>query len=215
MIKVIGRKSSSNVQAVLWCLQTLGIEYEQKDAGFTYGVVDTAAYRELNPNGTVPTLIDGSNPPVWESGAIIRYLASRYAEEEFWPADAVARATVDQWADWAKINVAQNFTVPVFWAVARTAPSKQNKNTIAAALQTLESYLRIADVQLAKNNWLAGEYLSVADVQFGHILFRYFDIGIERPDLQSVRRYYEHLVQLPAYRNTVMVSYDELRVTDE
>ncbi len=64
-------------------------------SGSTWGiamVVPTARrFYQLNPNRTVPVLQDGDNPPLWETGAILRYLASRYANEAFWPGDLLAR----------------------------------------------------------------------------------------------------------------------------
>ena len=135
MIKIWGRKSSSNVQAVIWCLEILKLPYQRFDAGFTYGVVDTPEYLARNPNGTVPTIAGDDLPAWWESGAIMRHLVNRYCETEFWPEDAVQRAQVDQWAEWAKINIALEFTSPVFWKVVRTAPSMQDPVAIAAALK--------------------------------------------------------------------------------
>ena len=96
MLKVWGRKSSSNVQAVMWCIAELGLDHERIDAGLTYGVVDTPEYLAMNPNGMIPTIRDGDNPPLWEAGAILRYLANGYAVGPFWPADPVARADVDK-----------------------------------------------------------------------------------------------------------------------
>ncbi len=214
MIKVWGRKSSSNVQAVRWCLRELDLEHRQIDAGFRYGVVDTEEYLSMNPNGTIPTLIDGNLPPLWESMAINRYLAGRYSVDPFWPADIEKRAVVDQWAEWVKINVALNFTGPLFWAVVRTAPSKRNYPAISTALKGLDKYLAIADKQLAGNEYLVGDDFTLADIVLGHVLYRYFDIDIERTEYQHLKRYYDLLVQRPAYRATVMISYEELRVTD-
>lgn len=214
MIKIWGRTSSSNVQAVLWCLELLQLPYERIDAGFCYGVIDTPEYLALNPNGTVPTIADDDVPALWESGAIMRHLANRYCESAFWPADAVQRALVDQWAEWSKLNIALGFTAPVFWQVVRTAPSKQNPQAIKAALDSLHVKLAIAERQLADNEYLAGDHLTLADVQFGHVLYRYFDIDIERESLPNVERYYSMLCARPDYQRTVMVSYEELRVTD-
>lgn len=87
MVTVWGRRSSSNVQAVMWCIEELGIPYQRIDAGFTYGVTDTDEYLLMNPNGTVPTIKDDDNKPLWESGAILRYLAGRYTDDQFWPCD--------------------------------------------------------------------------------------------------------------------------------
>ena len=74
--------------------------------------------------------------------------------------------------------------------------------------------LAIAERQLADNEYLAGNDLTLADVHFGHVLFRYFDIDIERDALLNVERYYSMLCARPDYQRTVMVSYEELRVTD-
>lgn len=214
MLKVWGRRSSSNVQALLWCLGELGLAYERVDAGLTYGLVDTPAYLAMNPNGTVPTLRDGDGPPLWETGAILRYLAGAYGPQDFWPKDPIARADVDRWAEWSKINVALGFTVPVFWRVVRTPPSHRDPQAIQQGLAALNKYLAIAEARLARHPFLAGPNFTLADIQFGHCLYRYYDIDIERADHSSLRRYYEDLTARPAYRDTVMVSYEELRETD-
>lgn len=214
MLKVWGRKSSSNVQALMWCIAELALAFERKDAGFTYGVVDAPEYLAMNPNGTVPTLRDADNPPLWETGAILRYLAGVYATEDFWPAEPVARAEVDKWAEWSKINVASRFTVPVFWRVVRTPPSKRNPAAIGDALAVLGKYLDIAEKQLSSFRYLAADTFTLADIQFGHCLFRYFDIDIERPPRPALERYYEALCSRPAFREHVMLSYEELKERD-
>ena len=214
MLKIWGRRSSSNMQALMWCVGELGLEYHRTDAGFTYGVVDTPEYRAMNPNGTVPTVIDGDNPPLWETGAILRYLADQYGPDEFWPRESFARADVDRWAVWSKINIAMNFTAPIFWRTARTAPSQQDHAAIAEALRKLNSFLEIAETRFADSPYLAGDHFTLADIQFSHCLYRYFDIDIDRPEHPNLRRYYEALTERPAYREHVMISYEELRVTD-
>ena len=213
-ITVWGRLSSSNVQVVLWCLDELGLDFKRIDAGFTYGVVDTPQYLDMNPNGTIPTLIDGESPPIFESGAILRYLAASYATDSFWPSDPVARAQIDKWAEWAKINIANLFTAPVFWQVVRTAPSRQDPEMIARNIAALTKYLKIAEARLAQDDYLAGDQFTLADIQMGHCLYRYFDIDIARADLPHLRRYYDRLCQRPAYAKYVMADYSELRVTD-
>ena len=211
MLRIWGRRSSSNVQALMWCVGELGLAYERQDAGFIYGVVDKPDYRAMNPNGTVPTLRDGDGPPLWETGAILRYLASVYGPESFWPRDPVARAGVDKWAEWSKLNVAMNFTAPVFWRVVRTPAARRDPAAIRDALATLGRYLDIAETQLTQSAWLAGAHFTLADIQFGHCLFRYFGIEIERLERPHLRRYYDALVTRPAFREHVMVSYEELR----
>jgi glutathione S-transferase len=72
---------------------------------------------------------------------------------------------------------------------------------------------------LPRNSWRTAPYLcgndfTLADVQFGHLLYRYFDLDIERRERAGLRSYYESLVARPAYREHVMVPYDELRAVE-
>ena len=212
MLTVWGRKSSSNVQALMWCIGELDLAYERIDAGFRYGVNDTAEFLAMNPNGTVPVLREDDGEPLWETGAIIRYLAAQHGSEAFWPKEERRRAQIDKWTEWAKFNVAMNFTGPVFWRVVRTAPALQDQQAIAAALTALGAKLDIAEKQLERHRFLAGDDLTLADIQFGHVLYRYFDIDIPRPSLPRLERYYGNLTERPAFQEHVMVSYEELRV---
>ncbi len=212
MLTVWGRKSSSNVQALMWCIGELGLAHERIDAGFKYGITDTPEFLAMNPNGTVPVLRDGDDEPLWETGAILRYLATQYGDDTFWPKDVRHRAQIDKWTEWAKINIALNFTGPVFWNAVRTAPALQDEKAINAAVAALGAKLDIAESQLGRHRFLAGDRLTLADIQLGHVLYRYFDIDIQRPVHPRLERYYENLTERPAFREHVMVSYEELRV---
>lgn len=211
MIKVWGRASSSNVQSVMWCIAELGLPHERIDAGLMYGVNNTPDYLAMNPNGTIPTLIDGDEPAMWESGAILRYLANSYADEPFWPKDPLRRADVDRWAEWAKVSVQMNFNAPIFWPVVRLPAEKRDDENLQGAITTFENKLRIAQDQLKNHSFLVGDNLTLADIQFGHILYRYFELEIARADLPEISRYYELLTAMPNYRTHVMINFDELR----
>ncbi|HCM5677284.1 TPA: glutathione S-transferase family protein [Klebsiella pneumoniae] len=212
MLNIWGRKTSSNVQALMWCVGELGLDYLRFDVGHRYGGTDGEAFYQLNPNRTVPVLQDGDNPPLWETGAILRYLASRYANEAFWPGDLLARTEVDRWAEWSKQNIALGFTAPVFWRVVRTPAAERDPQAIAAAVTTLEQKLAIAEARLAGSRYLVGDTFTLADIQFGHVLYRYFAIDITRRPLPHLAAYYARLTARPAFRQHVMVSYDELKV---
>lgn len=212
MLTVYGRKTSSNVQALLWCLDELQLDYERIDRGHVFGGLNTQQYRAMNPHGRVPVLVHDNTPAIFETGAILRYVASVFASAPFWPADPVARAKIDKWAEWAKISLAAEFTVPIFWKTVRTAPAKQDPAAIQFAVTAFEAQLATAEAQLADNAFLAGPEFSLADIQLGHILYRYYDIDIKRAALPNMHAYYDRLTQRRAYRERVMVSYEDLRV---
>src|SRR5437870_13018870 len=77
MLKVWGRKTSSNVQKVMWAIGELGLAHERVDIGGPFGGNKEPAYLAMNPNGLVPTL-EEDNLILWESNSIVRYLAGRY-----------------------------------------------------------------------------------------------------------------------------------------
>lgn len=212
MLTIWGRKTSSNVQALMWCVGELSLPYDRHDLGHRFGGLDTPEFLALNPNGTIPILQDGKGPVLWETGAILRYLADAYGDDHFWPQDRARRAEIDKWADWAKLNVAMGFTVPVFWQVVRTAQRDLDARALDLALANLNAKLSIADAQLANAPFLAGADFTLADIQLGHVLYRYFDIDIPRPLLPNLQRYYRDLTQRPAFQEHVIISYDDLRV---
>lgn len=195
----------------MWCIGELDLPYTRYDVGHKFGGTDTEAFYRLNPNRTVPVLQDGTNPPLWETGCILRYLANRYADEIFWPTELIARTEVDRWAEWSKINIALGFTAPVFWRVVRTPAELRDSGIIRRAVSALEEKLAIADTRVRTHSYLVGDAFTLADIQFGHILYRYYDINIERADLPSLAGYYARLAERPAFREHVMVSYDDLR----
>lgn len=213
MLTIWGRRTSSNTQALMWAVGELGLAHVRHDRGHRFGGLDTPDFLAMNPNGAIPVVRDGDGEPLWETGAILRYLAARYGDGgPFWPADPVARVRVDKWAEWAKLNVTSQFTVNVFWRVVRTAPRDRDPAAIQAGVAALERPFGMAEAQLANHAYLAGPAFSLADIQFGHVLFRYFDIDIARPSRPALERYYRSLTERPAFREHVMVSYEELRV---
>ena len=93
MLRVLGRKTSGNVQKVIWLLEEMGEPYKREDYGRQFNNTQDAAYLALNPNGKVPTLVDGGTT-VWESNTILRYLANKRGSP-LYPTDAAARSHVD------------------------------------------------------------------------------------------------------------------------
>ena len=209
MLELFGRASSSNVQMVRWALIEYGVPFTRHDLGENFGGLDTPEFLAMNPNGTIPVIKDG-DLVLFESAAILRYLAERYGPKEAWPKDPITRTRIDMWAEWAKQGPSNRFTSPVFWRVVRTPIERQNPSEISRAVDRFESDLAIAESQLAKHDWLAGDHITHGDFILGHVLFRYFTIKIDRRDFPYVRAYYDRLCARPAYQKAVMLDYSEL-----
>src|SRR5262245_19677010 len=87
MLRVLGRATSGNVQKVVWRLEELGTPYKREDYGRQFNNTQDAAYLGLNPNGKVPTLVDGDTV-VWESNTILRYICNKQGRNDIYPTDA-------------------------------------------------------------------------------------------------------------------------------
>ncbi|NER62099.1 glutathione S-transferase [Pseudomonas sp. MAFF212428] len=205
MLKIWGRKNSSNVRKVLWCAQELGLDYQSIDAGGEFGLVDQPQYRALNPNGRVPMIEDGALV-LWESNSIVRYLGARYGADTPWyPADPVARAQADKWMDWTTSSLAVPFR-PLFWGVLRTPAEQQDWVQINAAHKQCAELLSIADQALAAQPYLSGEDAGMGDIPLGCFVYAWFEMPIERPEMRHLRAWYERLRQRPAYQAAVMTA---------
>jgi glutathione S-transferase len=209
MLKVWGRRNSSNVQKVLWLVGELGLEHEQIDAGGPYGRLDDPEFRRLNPFGLVPA-IDDDGVAVWESHAILRYLAARHGGKRFWPGVA-ERARIEPWMDWHQTAFQPAFMGGLFWGYFRTPEPQRNWPAIRQAAENCERLLRFIDGQLAGRPYLGGDDLTLADIPLGSAMYRYQTLDLPKPDLPNLRRWYDRLCERPAYREHIMLPYDELR----
>ncbi len=81
MLKIWGRKNSSNVQKVLWTCAELEVAFERVDWGGPFGGNQDPAYVAMNPNGLVPTVQDG-DLVIWESNTIMRWLCATRGGEQ-------------------------------------------------------------------------------------------------------------------------------------
>ncbi|UVL82478.1 glutathione S-transferase [Pseudomonas sp. B21-028] len=205
MLKIWGRKNSSNVRKALWCAEELGLAFEAIDAGGAFGVVDTPEYRAKNPNGRVP-MIEDDGFVLWESNAIVRYLLARHASGSAWyPTDLQARATADKWMDWTTSSFAGPFRT-VFWGVLRTPAEQQDWPAIQAAIKECEDLLAMAEEALSERPYLSGEEIGMGDIPLGSFIYAWLEMPIERVAQPHLEAWYRRLQQRPAYRKAVMTA---------
>ena len=184
MLKIWGRSNSVNVKKVMWCVGELGLVHERIDAGGAFGLVGEASYLAMNPNGKVPT-IDDDGYVLWESNAIVRYLAAKYGDGTLWPSGSAERGLADRWMDWAASSFAGPFG-SVFLPLVRMAPDKRDPVAIAAAAAECGKLLRLVEQALAVQPYLGGDRLTIGDVPLGCAAYGYFNLPIERPSLPNV-----------------------------
>ncbi len=203
MRQLLGRANSSNVMKVIWLIEEMGLPYERKDVGGKFGGTDTPQYRAMNPNGVVPTLVEGDFV-LWESNVILRYLAASHeAGHRFWPRELQARANVDRWMDWQQTTLGPSMT-PVFWGLIRTEAQQRDWAAINKAAARLGELYGILDGVLAGSEYIGGAELSLCDMAIGVHAHRWFSFeGIEKPEHTHLRAWYDRLLARPAFKQHV------------
>ena len=211
MLKVWGRITSSNVQKVMWAINETGIAHERIDAGGAFGKTNTPEFGAMNPMRLVPVL-DDNGFVMWESNAIVRYVAETYGRGSLAPQDRQAFAKADQWMDWTATSVQPDIISTIFWGLIRTPVAERNVAAVDASIKRAGERLALLDAHLVGRDYVGGMTLTMADIPIGSLMYRYFTLPIARPSLPNVEAWYGRLCARPAYKANVMVDYSGLKV---
>lgn len=194
-----GGLNSHNVKKVAWAADEIGMRHVRHDIGGSFGYTD--AYLAMNPNRLVPTIEDDGFV-LWESNAILRYLASKYASE-LWPSHLEERASADRWMDW-QFGYA-DAQREAFLNIVRYAPADRDHGAIATSAKQCGEMMSILDAALAKQRWLTGDDFGIGDIPMGVYAHSWYSLDIERPDCPHVAEWYARLRTRPAYAANVMI----------
>ncbi|MGJ4996423.1 glutathione S-transferase family protein [Bradyrhizobium sp. HKCCYLR20261] len=198
-LTIWGRTNSVNVQKVLWCLAELDLPYRRIDAGMQFGRNTEADYLAMNPNGRIPTLVDGDFV-LWESNAIMRYLCLAYGgDTPLYPRAPRHRAGIERWLDWT-LSTVQPTERPLFWGLVRTPPEQRDMAALQKAADEAAVMWRMLDAHLATRTCIEAESFTLADIALGAYARRWFGVeGVVKPDLPNLARWYGLIAQRPAF----------------
>jgi len=196
MLKIWGRVSSVNVQKVVWCCDELGLAYERIDCGGKFGINDTPAYLAMNPNGLVP-VIDEDGFILYESNAIVRYLAAR--DPRLFPQEPRRRADVDRWMEWQSTGFTPAQT-QAFWMLIRTPEPQRDMAAVEASRVKSEKHAAVLDQHLAGHRYLTGDTFTAADIVVGCAAHRWLNLPLARQPRPHLERWYGELKARPASR---------------
>lgn len=211
MLTVHGRKTSINVQKVMWVIGELGLAHTRTDVGGTFGGLDTSSFGTLNPNRLVP-VIDDNGFKLWESNAIVRYLADNYGRGRLAPEGRYAFAVADQWAEWAQSTLYGDIITTCFLQLIRTTAKERSTALVAAAVERSGTKLALLEAQLEGKPFVTGEALTIADIAIGTLMYRYMNLPIKRPRLPNVEGWYQRLSHRKPYQEHVMVDFQAMKV---
>ena len=201
-ITVFGRADSSNVQKVLWLLDELGLPFERLDRGGRFGGLDDPAYRALNPNGRVPTVVDG-DLILWESHAIMRHYARRHPEAGLMPADPADAARTDMVLDWTHTTLWHTLG-PAFRAVARQGQGRDAPDVVRALDETA-GLIATLETLLTGRHHIGGRF-GLGDIPPAVALDRWLFLGRDFRPWPAVWSWHRRCAERPAYRARVFAT---------
>lgn len=198
-ITIWGRANSVNVQKVLWCASELDLAIERIDAGMAFGHNDQPHYLQMNPNGRIPTLVEGDFV-LWESNAILRYLVLAHGRgATLYPEAAKIRAGIERWLDWT-LSTLQPAERPVFWGLVRTPAAERDMAALQRDTDAVGRLWTMIDAHLVGRDVMEGETFSLADLALGTYARRWFGVeGVVKPELPHLMRWYQRVATRPAF----------------
>lgn len=196
MLKIWGRLSSLNVQKVMLAVRELALPHELVERGGQFGGLDTPEYGKLNPNRRVPVIDDGGFV-LWESNAIVRYLAARYGNGTLWPTDPCVRGDADRWMDWQTTEW-QPAMIPSFLQLIRTPESERNAAVIDKSVKQINACAQLLDAALQGRDYVSGAQFTMGDVALACSAHRWLGLPIERPATPALSAWYRRVMMRPA-----------------
>ena len=198
MVRIWGRLSSVNVQKVVWCADEIGLAYERIDAGGAFGVTRTPQYLAMNPNALVP-VIEDDGFILYESNAIVRFLAARDSPGGLWPRELRKSADVDRWMEWQSTSFTPAMR-DIFWQLVRTPAEKRDAGAIEASRSECERLAAILDAHLARSRHLTDNGFTAADIVVGCATHRWLNLPITREPRPHLERWYDEIRSRPGAR---------------
>lgn len=191
-LKLYDYPISGNCYKIRMLLSMLGCEYQQVPVDILKGESQTQEFLELNPRGQIPLLIDGETV-VWDSMAILVYLARRYGDETWLPTDAIDETRVMQW-----LAVSEN---ELLYGLARARAIKlfNRPFNLEQCQKDGIAGLEVMEARLQANDWLATEQVSIADIACYPYVLLAPEGEVSLQPYPAVRAWLERIRQLPGW----------------
>ena len=189
---------------VLWAAHQLGVDYQFELVDFTKGGQRTPEYLALNPNGKAPVM-DHDGYVLWESNAIVEYLASLKPASGAMPQDARSRLNLTKWLYWESAHWDPACAIFAFERVVKSlfkigAPDPAE---IKRGTEKFEAVGAVLDAQLKKHRFIAGDTLTIADLSVGAAMSIAEPAGLPVEAFRGIQRWHAELKALPSWQKTV------------
>ena len=194
---------SPNVRRVRLAAAVLGIELEEKLLDFSKGEHKSADYLALNPNGAVPTLVDGDFV-LTESRSIMQYLASKKPESGLLPKDEAARADVTRWQFWDASHFSPQLATLAFEKLIKgmMGLGEPDLGKVQDALGNFRRFAAVLDKRLAGRDYVVGNRLTIADLTLGSSLMYAQQAEVPLAEFPNIQAWHARITALDGWKKT-------------
>ena len=194
---------SPNVRRVRLTAAVCGIQLDEKKLDFAKGEHKHPEYLALNPNGAVPTLVDGDFV-LTESRAIMQYLASKKPESGLLPRDEQARADVTRWQFWDSSHFSPQLGTLAFQRILKAAfgMGPPDAAKVDEALTNFRRFAAVLDQHLDGRRYVVGEALTVADLTLASSLMYARQSEAPVAEFPHLQAWFARISELDAWKQT-------------
>jgi glutathione S-transferase len=194
---------SPNVRRVRITAAVLQMQLEELVLDFAKGEHKQPAYLALNPNGAVPTLVDGELV-LTESRAIMQYLASKRPESGLVPNDPQGRADSVRWQFWDAAHFSPQLGTLTFEQIIKPMMGlgEPRQDKIEEAFASLARFGAVLDQRLEGRTYVVGTALTVADLTIACSLMYAERTGVRLAEFPHVQAWFARIQGLDAWQRT-------------
>ena len=196
---------SARVLAIVALKNHLALDCELIPIDLRRGGHLAPEYLALNPNRKIPALEDGEFV-LWESNAILFYMAAKRPESGLWPSDLRGQADVLRWLAWESAHWdAESVGMVSFEKSSKLVLGlgAPDPAFVARGEQNFVRFAAVLDGHLTGRTWLQGDQLTIADFSVGALVPTATRLGLPLERFLEIQRWYEGLAALPGWRDAV------------
>lgn len=211
MVTLYSTPLSANGRKVLAVGFHLGLDPKVVIVDVYKGEGRASDYLAVNPQGKVPSLVDGSLM-LWESNAILQYLAEAYGGYKLWSQDPKRRADLSRWLFWEASHWQPTLTQVMRPVVAQKLDLAPRSPVARADWSDPQfcSLAELLDVQLSDRPFIGGCELTIADFSLAGMMTYARACGLPFATYPHIAKWYARIEALPAWRMTATAPWSEL-----
>lgn len=196
---------SPNCRKVHSVINHLGLVIDFEYLDFFEGDLRSSKFHQINPNQMVPVLDDGGFC-LWESNAIIQYLADTVPGNTLFPREAKARADVVRWQCWELAHYNKAIGQIAFELILKPNffQLKTDRAVAEYCLGELRRFAPVLEGHLQDHDYLVGGEITLADYAVAHTEMFVDAIGFDWSPYPNIQAYYTRMRENPHWNSTAV-----------